>query len=126
MMKIKAIPLSDATLNDHYDSFTAVGFMPDVPIGSVFNLYDSWKVHSKYGQRFSFQQCEEILPATIHGLKKYLGNGLCKGIGFVYASRIVDHFGYDTLDVLDNNPERLAEVHGINTKRIEKISHSWR
>lgn len=109
----------------YHDSFTAVGFMPDVHIGGVFNLYGSWKVHPKYGQQFSFQQCEETLPATINGLKKYLGSGLIKGIGPVYSSRIVDHFGYDTLDVLDNNPERLAEVHGIGKKRIEKISNSW-
>lgn len=109
----------------YYDSFTAVGFMPDVHIGSVFNLYGSWKIHPKYGQQFSFQECEETMPATIHGLKKYLGSGLIKGIGPVYASKIVDHFGYDTLDVLDHSPEKLAEVHGIGPKRIDKISKSW-
>ena len=107
------------------DSFTSVGIMPHVHIGSVFNLYGSWKLHPKYGWQFSFQQCIETLPATILGLKNYLASGLIKGIGPFYASKIVDHFGYNTIDILDNNPEKLAEVHGIGPKRIEKISNSW-
>ena len=107
------------------DSFTAVGIMPYAHIGSVFILYGSWKLHSKYGWQFSFQQCIETMPATILGLKNYLASGLIKGIGPVYASKIVDHFGYDTIDVLDNNPEKLAEVQGIGPKRIEKIYSSW-
>ena len=107
------------------DSFTAVGIMPYVHIGSVFFLYGSWKLHPKYGWQFSFLQCIETLPATILGLKNYLSSGLIKGIGPVYASKIVDHFGYDTIDILDNNPEKLAELPGIGPKRIEKISSSW-
>ena len=107
------------------DSFTAVGIMPYVHIGSVFILYGSWKLHPKYGWQFSFQQCIETMPATILGLKNYLASGLIKGIGPVYASKIVDYFGYDTINVLDNNPEKLAEVQGIGPKRIEKISSSW-
>ena len=107
------------------DSFTAVGILPHAHIGSVFYLYGSWKLHPKYGWQFSFQQCIETMPATILGLKNYLASGLIKGIGPVYASKIVDHFGYDTIDVLDNNPEKLAQVQGIGTKRIEKISLSW-
>ena len=58
-------------------------------------------------------------------MKNYLGSGLIKGIGSVYSARIVDYFGYDIIDILDKNPERLAEVPGIGSKRIEKISKSW-
>ncbi len=107
------------------DLITAVGSMPGVHVGSVFNLYGSWKVNPKYGQQFCFQKCEETLPATISGLQKYLGSGLIKGIGPVYAGKIVEHFGEKTLDILDKEPEKLAEVQGIGKIRIEKIKKSW-
>ena len=107
------------------DIITAVGTMPEAHVGSVFNLYGYWKVDPKYGQQFVFQRCEETLPATVNGIKKYLGSGLIKGIGPAYAGRIVKTFGEQTLNVLDNEPDRLAEVPGIGPKRIEKIKKSW-
>lgn len=107
------------------DLITAVGSMPGVHVGSVFNLYGSWKVNPKYGQQFCFQKCEETLPATVTGLQKYLGSGLIKGIGPVYAGKIVEHFGEKTLDILDKDPDKLSEVQGIGKIRIEKIKKSW-
>ena len=107
------------------DIVAAVGVMPEAHVGSVFNLYGFWKVDPKYGQQFVFQNCEETMPATINGIKKYLGSGLIKGIGPVYAGRIVKAFGEDTLDVLDNEPDRLSEVPGIGPLRLEKIKKSW-
>ena len=107
------------------DIIAAVGVMPEAHVGSVFNLYGYWKNDPKYGQQFCFQRCEETLPATIHGIQKYLGSGLIKGIGPVYAGRIVKTFGEETLDVLDNTPDRLSEVPGIGPKRIDKIKKSW-
>ena len=107
------------------DLITAVGSMPGVHVGSVFNLYGSWKVNPKYGQQFCFQKCEETLPATIGGLQKYLGSGLIKGIGPVYAGKIVEHFGEKTLDILDKDPDKLSEVQGIGKVRIAKIKKSW-
>ena len=108
------------------DLITAVGSMPGVHVGSVFNLYGSWKVNPKYGQQFCFQKCEETLPATVGGLQKYLGSGLIKGIGPVYAGKIVEHFGEKTLDILDKEPEKLAEVQGIGKIRIEKIKKPFK
>ncbi len=107
------------------DIIAAVGTMPEAHVGSVFNLYGYWKVDPKYGQQFVFQRCEETLPATVNGIKKYLGSGLIKGIGPAYAGRIVKTFGEETLNILDNEPDRLAEVPGIGPKRIEKIKKSW-
>ena len=107
------------------DIIAAVGVMPEAHVGSVFNLYGVWKNDPKYGQQFIFQRCEETLPATINGIQKYLGSGLIKGIGPVYAGRIVKAFGEETLDVLDNTPDRLSEVPGIGPKRIDKIKKSW-
>ena len=107
------------------DSFIAVGIMPAVHVGSVFNLYGSWKVHPRFGEQFAFQECEETLPATIEGIKNYLASGLIKGIGPSYAEKIVDRFGEATLDILDNEPDRLSEIRGIGPKKLEKIKKCW-
>ena len=107
------------------DIIAAVGVMPEAHVGSVFNLYGYWKNDPKYGQQFCFQKCEETLPATINGIQKYLGSGLIKGIGPVYAGRIVKAFGEETLNILDESPDRLSEVPGIGPKRIDKIKKSW-
>ena len=111
--------------NGYSDIVAAVGIMPEVHVGSIFNLYGSWKIHPKFGQQFSFERCEETLPATVNGIMKYLGSGLIKGVGSVYAKRIVDTFGDDTLNILDNEPDRLSEVPGIGAKRVAMIKKSW-
>ena len=107
------------------DSFIAVGVMPAVHVGSVFNLYGDWKVHPRFGYEFAFQECEETLPATIEGIKNYLASGLIKGIGPSYAEKIVDRFGEATLDILDNEPDRLSEIRGIGPKKLDKIKKCW-
>lgn len=107
------------------DSFIAVGVMPAVHVGSVFNLYGSWKIHPRFGEQFAFQECEETLPAIIEGIKNYLASGLIKGIGPSYAEKIVDRFGEATLDILDNEPDKLSEIRGIGPKKLEKIKKCW-
>lgn len=62
--------------------------------------------------------------ATIHGLKNYLASGIIKNIDPIYALEIINHFGYDTIDIIDNNPEKLAEVQGIDPKQIEKRANA--
>src|SRR5262249_2260346 len=64
-------------------------------------------------------------PADIMGIKKYLGSGLIKGIGTRYASRIVAKFDVDTLNIIDQCPEKLLEVKGLGQKRLEKIKACW-
>ena len=107
------------------DSFIAVGIMPAVHVGSVFYLYGSWKVHPRFGEQFAFQECEETLPTTIEGIKNYLASGLIKGIGPSYAEKIVDRFGEATLNILDNEPDKLSEIRGIGPKKLEKIKKCW-
>ena len=107
------------------DVVAAIGSMPEVNVGGSYILYGDWKLNPKYGMQFNFQKYEEILPATIHGIKKYLGSGLIKGIGPAYAEKIVDFFGEDTLNILDNNPERIAEVPGIGKKQVDLLIKSW-
>lgn len=107
------------------DLVTVVGTMPEVHIGSVLNLEGFWKTDPKYGRQFVMQTFEETLPATVYGIEKYLGSGLVKGIGPMFAKRIVNKFGKDTLDVIEDNPDRLIEVYGIGKIRVERIKESW-
>lgn len=104
---------------------TVVGNILDVSVGSVLLVDGNWKVDSKYGRQFTAQSWEETLPATVFGIEKYLGSGLIKGVGPKFAGRIVRKFGTETIDVIENDIERLHEVEGIGQKRIQKIHESW-
>ena len=107
------------------DLVTVVGIMPDTHVGSVLALEGVWKVDAKYGRQFSVEKFEETLPATVYGIEKYLGSGLIKGVGPKFARRIVEKFGKDTLDVIEENPDALIEVEGIGRVRVERIRKSW-
>lgn len=104
---------------------TLTGSLLDVPVGSVLLVDGDWRVDPKYGQQFVAQSWTEVMPATIYGIKKYLGSGLIKGIGPVYAKAIVSKFGLETIDVIENDIERLLEVPRLGKKRMEKIRESW-
>ena len=112
-------------VKDYKDLVTLNGSMLDVPVGSVLLCEGYWKVDARYGQQFIVENWEEVMPATIYGIEKYLGSGLVKGIGPVYARSIVKRFGLETLDVIENHIERLMEVPGLGKKRMEKIRESW-
>ena len=99
--------------------------MPDTHVGSVLSLEGFWKVDAKYGRQFSVEKFEETLPATVYGIEKYLGSGLVKGVGPKFAKRIVQKFGKDTLDVIEEHPDSLLEVEGIGKIRVERIKKSW-
>ena len=107
------------------DLIAVVGAMPDVHVGSVLSLGGAWKLDAKYGRQFSAETVEETLPATVVGIEKYLGSGLVKGIGPKFAQRIVQRFGQDTLDVIEETPEKLIEVPGIGQLRVDRIRKSW-
>lgn len=107
------------------DLVTLVGSLLDVPVGSVLLCDGDWKVDKKYGSQFVVQSWEEVMPATIYGIEKYLGSGLVKGIGPKFAKLIVSKFGLETIDVIETDIERLNEVAGIGKVRVEKIRESW-
>ena len=107
------------------DLVTVVGTMPDTHVGSVLALEGFWKTDAKYGRQFSVEKWEETLPATVYGIVKYLGSGLIKGVGPKFAKRIVQTFGKDTLDVIEENPDELLKVTGIGKLRVERIKKSW-
>lgn len=84
-----------------------------------------WSSHSQYGKQFTVENYTTILPATIQGIRRYLGSGLIKGIGPVMADRITTHFGVDTLDIIEQQPKRLVEVPGLGPKRTKMIAAAW-
>lgn len=112
-------------VKSYNDRVTIVGNLLDVPVGSVLLCDGNWKVDKKYGNQFIVESWEEVMPATIYGIEKYLGSGLVKGIGPKFAKLIVNKFGLETIDVIENDIERLYEVAGIGKKRINLIRESW-
>jgi len=106
-------------------SATIVGNMASVNIGETYELKGEWVNNPKYGWQFNFENYQLILPTSLLGLKRYLGSGLIKGVGPATADRIIKHFGSKTLEILENNLQRLTEVEGIAEKRIKVINKSW-
>lgn len=105
---------------------TICGHFPQIRPGEQVSLAGSWVMHPKFGKQFQATQCTAHVPTTILGLKKYLGSGLIKGIGPVFAEKLVKKFGQDVLDVIDEHPHRLNEIPGVGPKRIESIVHAWK
>ena len=104
------------------DLVTVMGAMPEVHVGAVLTLTGMWKIDAKYGRQFSIETFEETLPATVFGIEKYLGSGLIKGIGPKFAKRIVQVFGTETLNVIEESPDDLIRVPGIGKVRVERIA----
>lgn len=107
-----------------YGSETLVAKMLDPSPGVTIYATGEW-VKTKYGVQFQANDWEEVLPSTIEGIEGYLASGLIKGIGPIYAKKIVETFGHETFKILDNTPERLKEISGIGQKRYEEIAESW-
>ena len=114
-----------AAVKGYHELVPIVGNLLDVSIGSVLLVEGDWKVDAKYGRQFIASKWEETLPATVYGIEKYLGSGLIKGVGPVYAKKIVAQFGTETLNVIEDEPHRLSEVPGIGERRVAKIIASW-
>ena len=104
---------------------TITGNLPELAPGEYLRLQGKWINHPNYGMQFSVEVCEQTLPATLAGIRRYLGSGLIKGIGTRLADRIVNQFGMDTLDVIEANPIRLQEVPDIGKKRMRLIISAW-
>ena len=112
-------------VKNNKELITVVGTMPETHVGSVLSLEGWWKMDKKYGRQFSAEKFEETLPATVYGIEKYLGSGLIKGVGPKFAKRIVEKFGKDTLDVIEERPDELLQVEGIGKVRVNRIKSSW-
>lgn len=113
------------TVQGNRDLVTAVGNLLGVQPGENLRLTGAWINDPKYGRQFRVSSYATVVPATVGGIEKYLGSGLIPGIGKVMASRLVTAFGLETLDVIENRPERLVEVEGIGPKRRKEILRAW-
>jgi exodeoxyribonuclease V alpha subunit len=113
------------TVMGQRDPVTAVGNLLGVQPGENLRLTGAWINDPKYGKQFKVSSYATVAPATVTGIEKYLGSGLIRGIGKVMASRLVEAFGLETLDVIENRPERLTEVEGIGPKRSREILRAW-
>lgn len=102
-----------------------VGIMPALQPGETIRCWGEWKRHLIHGQQFEVKRYQVEAPADILGITKYLGSGLIKGIGPKYAARIVEKFGVETLNVIDQSPEQLLEIQGLGAKRLEMIRTCW-
>ena len=108
-----------------HDLVTVVGSLPGIQPGEQLSLEGRWLNHPKYGLQFQITRYTSQVPATANAIKRYLSSNLVKGIGPVMAGRLVDMFGDETLQIIEESPERLSEVPGIGPKRVQGIQTAW-
>ncbi len=107
------------------DLITIVGSMACPNPGETLRLRGEWVADAKFGRQFRVESCLSVLPSTLTGIEKYLGSGLVKGIGPIMAKRVVALFGLETLDIIEESPDRLLDVEGIGPIRSERIARAW-
>lgn len=110
---------------DANDLITITGVLPYVGAGDTVAVWGRWVHNPKYGRQFKVEQFERQLPADRASILRYLSSSTIKGIGPKTAQRIVDEFGDETFDVIENHPEWLASIHGITPKRAREISEEF-
>ena len=114
-----------ANLANEDDEITIVGCMPTLSMGESIEVEGKWINHKIYGSQFEVQNFMPVTPSSLEGIYVYLSSGMIHGIGEKMAKRIVDKFGVDTLDIIQNTPERLTEVEGIGMKKVKQIQESY-
>ncbi len=107
------------------EAVTIVGPLPGVECGETLHLTGEWIRHAQHGAQFKIAAFKSELPASVYGIRKYLGSGLVPGIGKAYANKIVDAFGTDTFRILSEESARLRDVDGIGKKRAAAIKQAW-
>ena len=101
---------------------TVVGALLGAQAGESLRMEGRWGSHPQYGRQFHVDNYVTVLPATVQGIRRYLGSGLVKGVGPRIADRITGHFGTDTLRIIEEEPKRLIEVPGLGPKRTKLIA----
>ncbi len=117
--------VAEISLPNEARPITILGTLPGVQCGETLKLNGEWTRHPTHGDQFKVGSFESRLPASVHGIRKYLGSGLIEGIGKSYAKKIVDHFGADTLKVISEDSGRLREIPGIGKTRARSIKAAW-
>ncbi len=109
-------------LNSGGELVTVVGVLPQINEGEELRLTGKWDFHRSFGRQFRAELCERKLPSTAGDLLRYLSSGVIKGIGPSTALKIVEEFGDESFEVLENEPKRLAKIKGISIAKAEEIS----
>ena len=117
--------VAEVQITESKGPVTVLGNLPGVQCGETLQLSGQWTRHAQHGDQFKFTQFKSQLPASVHGIRKYLGSGLIHGIGKSYAKKIVDYFGADTLKIISESSGRLHEVPGIGKQRAKSIKVAW-
>jgi exodeoxyribonuclease V alpha subunit len=104
---------------------TVLGHIPEPHPGETLRLQGAWQSHARFGQQFAVSGFEVLLPAGVEEIRRYLCSGLIKGIGVKTAERLIAHFKGETLAVIEKEPLRLAEVHGIGPEKAQRIGAAW-
>jgi exodeoxyribonuclease V alpha subunit len=107
------------------DLMTIVGMLPGIHVGELLSVEGEWEKDPKYGRQLHVTSFVQRLPASEEGITRYLSSGLIKGIGPKKAKLIVEHFGLQTLAIMEQQPERLSEVKGISARDREQIIKAW-
>lgn len=111
--------------HDEFEKFSVLGYIANPIRGQEYSFNGEWSVHPRYGRQFKADDSKLVLPTSAEGIRSLLKSGAVKGIGPVMAEKIVDAFGEDSLDVLENSPDDLLSVKGIGKKNLEKIKNGW-
>ena len=114
-----------AHLANSENEVVIVGCMPTLSVGESIEVEGKWINHKLYGTQFEVSKFMPVTPTSLEGIYVYLSSGMIHGIGDKMAKRIIDKFGVNTLDVIQNMPERLKEVEGIGSKKIDQIVKSY-
>lgn len=113
----------ELTTEDEY--ITAVGILPEVSAGEELRLKGTWVTHQTFGRQFRAELCERKLPSNAADLYKYLASGAVSGIGAKTAQKIIERFGDESFEILENHPEKLTVIKGISLQKAEKMSQSF-
>ncbi len=110
------------TVSEEETETTCVGVVPHIHEGESVAISGYWTIHATYGKQFQVQNYEKTIPTTEEGIIKYLASGVIKGIGHKTAKKIVERFGENSFQIIEEQPERLAEIRGITLEKAQKIN----
>jgi exodeoxyribonuclease V alpha subunit len=114
-----------AKARGHRDLVTVVGHAAIISAGEWITASGEWINDRAHGQQFKARFLKTSAPSSIDGIEKYLGSGMIRGIGPVYAKKMVKAFGEKVFDVIEAEPDRLREVTGIGVVRAKRITDAW-
>ncbi len=109
----------------HRDLVTVVGNIPMISVGEYIQCQGVWFNDKNYGLQFKASFLKNTPPTSLEGIEKYLGSGLIKGIGPVFAKKLVSAFKEETFNVIENSPDKLFSIHGVGRVKVASLCQNW-